>query len=330
MTFRDAGRGWDAVYRPGPGAPAYHGPVTFSDVTAEVHGLYRKGRFADAIAVALDNRDRFPSEDATFTFWEACLLSMNGTPDPALAVLREGLNRGLWWSEATLADSDLDAVRRLDSWEQLLTESATRAEAAALIRPAPRIRAANVHEPKGIVVALHGGQANPAVTADDWEAAVPGDWRVINPVGTVPAMPNRWSWPMGADESIQAVIGQLPGVDRNRPTVLCGFSQGGRVALDLAAGAIRPQGLILIAPAIRAQALPPIPDAPTMLHVGDQDWAIEGVESLAQVMDRRGTPARVERIAGFGHAMPDDLHSVVQRGLDWIASARAPDGSATG
>jgi alpha-beta hydrolase superfamily lysophospholipase len=90
-------------------------------------------------------------------------------------------------------------------------------------------------------------------------------------------------------------------------------------------GDLRPHGLILIAPAVRAQALPPIPDVPTVVHVGDQDWAIEGVELLAQVMDQRGTPLRVERIAGFGHAMPEDLPAVVQRGLDWISSVRTDE-----
>jgi len=84
--------------------------MSFSDTAAEVLGFYRQGRFSDALAVIARDRSQFPSEDATFTFWEACLLSMNGQPDAALSALQGGLDRDLWWSEATLADSDLDAA----------------------------------------------------------------------------------------------------------------------------------------------------------------------------------------------------------------------------
>lgn len=59
-----------------------------------------------------------------------------------------------------------------------------------------------------------------------------------------------------------------------------------------------------------------------MVHVGDEDWAIEGVESLIGLLEERGVPLSVERVAGFGHAMPEDLASVVQRSIDWIGSVR--------
>ena len=39
--------------------------------------------------------------------------------------------------------------------------SAGRAEAAAMTRPEARIRMANASEPRGTLVTLHGGGANP-------------------------------------------------------------------------------------------------------------------------------------------------------------------------
>jgi len=85
----------------------YHLLVSFADVGAEVFGLYQESRFADALAVVRGVRDRFPLEDATLTFWEACLLSMDGCPDLALLVLRDGIDRDLWWSETMLADASV-------------------------------------------------------------------------------------------------------------------------------------------------------------------------------------------------------------------------------
>ena len=297
--------------------------MSFSDVGAEVFGLYLEGRFADALAVVSGVRDRFQSEDATLTFWEACLLSMNGRPDLALSVLQEGIDRDLWWSETMLTDSDLDAVRLLGSWGEFLHESDDRAMRAAANRPEASVRAPTATEPKGVVVNLHGAQANPAAHAGVWEAAAPGEWAVISPVGTVPATLNRWSWPLATDEAVDAVLGQLPELDWEGRVVLCGFSQGGRVALNLAAGSPSPpNGLILFAPAVRTEAPPSVPEVPTFVHVGDRDWALAGVDSLAQVMTERGTPLHVERIAGFGHAMPEDLRPILERALDWIASAQ--------
>lgn len=304
--------------------------MSFSDTATKVVELYRKGRFSEALAVVARDRGLYPSEDATFTFWEACLLSMDGSPDEALSVLGRGLDRGLWWSAATLADSDLDAARRLGGWEEVLSASAAGAEAAATARPDARIARASVSEPRGSLVVLHGGGAKPEEVADDWEAAVGQDWTVMTPIGTVPAMPSRWSWPGEAEVAVAAVLDQLPEADWIHPTVVCGYSQGGRVALDLAAAEPGLHGLLLIAPAVRAEALPPVSDVPTVVHVGEEDWAIQGVESLVALLDEGGVPTRVERVAGLGHAMPRDLPSVVQRSIEWIESIPSSQGNALG
>jgi len=297
--------------------------VSFFGASAEVFRLYEQGRFADALTVVAGLRDRFPAEDATITFWEACLLSMDGTPGAALSVLQRGLGRGLWWSEAMLADPDLDAVRPLTSWVEFLKESDGRAMGATPTRPGPTVRVPTVPDPKGIVVALHGGQANIRAHADQWLTAVPGDWGVVSPVGTVPATIDRWSWPPVDGDAVEAVLGQVPGLDWQQRIVLCGYSQGGRVAISLAARTpSRPHGLILFAPAVRAPALPSAPEVPTFIHIGDRDWSLAGVDALARAMGERGTPVHVERIAGFGHAMPEDPAPVLDRALAWFASLR--------
>ena len=297
--------------------------MSFFGASAAVFRLHEEGRFGDALAVVAGLRDRFPLEDATLTFWEACLMSMDGSPDASLSALQKGLGCGLWWSEAMLADPDLDAVRHLGAWEEFLRESDGRATGAAATRPGPTVRASTVPNPRGMVVTLHGAQANIAAHADQWLAAVPGDWGVISPVGTVPATIGRWSWPVAAAEAVAAVLGQLPGLDWEEPVLICGYSQGGRVAINLAAGApAPPRGLILFAPAVRVPGLPSAPEVPTFIHIGDRDWSLAGVDALARIMSERGTPVQVERISGLGHAVPEDPAPVLDRALTWFASLR--------
>jgi pimeloyl-ACP methyl ester carboxylesterase len=180
------------------------------------------------------------------------------------------------------------------------------------------VRAASGTEPMGVVVTLHGANADPAWYARVWEAAVPEEWMVMTPVGLVPTTLNRWSWPLDSGESVDAVLGQLPKLAWDERVVLCGYSQGGRVALELAARVPSPHGLVLIAPAIRTEALPPVPDQPTFAYLGEQDWALAGVDLLAEEMVKRGTPVHVERISGIGHAMPQELAPILEHALDWI------------
>jgi predicted esterase len=295
--------------------------VTFSDAVADVFVFYDERRYADALAVVARARARFPHEDATLTFWEACLLAMDGSPERALDTLRRGLDRELWWSAATLSDTDLDSVRRLDGWESMLAESDERSVRASSRRPDPMRRPGRTEAVAGVLITLHGANADVAAHWDTWAAAVPESWTVVAPVGSVNAMVDRWSWPMDASDAVDAALGQAPEIDGAPPVVLAGFSQGARVALDVAkAVESPPRGLILFGPALRPDALPPIPDVATFVHVGDRDWALAGVEAVAEELGRRGVPIQVERVPDLGHVIPTDLQTVVGRALAWITA----------
>ena len=301
----------------------YDSLVSFSDIASEVYGLYREGRFPDALAVVVEARPRHASEDATLTFWEGCLLSVSGNPSGALAALQHGVSRGLWWSETMLGDSDLDQVRVFDGWSDFLEECERRAKRVAGSRPEVFARPP-VPPEAGVLVTLHGAHADPAEHARVWEAAAPVEWMVITPVGTVPATVNRWSWPSTTVDSIAGVLDQLPSLDWDRRVVLGGFSQGGRVALSLAERSPRPpEGLVLVAPAVQADALPPVPDVPTFFIVGERDWALPGVEALARVMTERGVPHVLDRRAGMDHVVPEDFGVVLPNALNWLSTTPA-------
>ena len=298
--------------------------MAFADVASEVYGLYGDGRFREALGVVAEARKTYVSEDATLTFWQACLLSAGGDADRALAVLETGIRRGLWWSGAMLADADLDSARTRGGWRGLLSECDRRAQQATDNRPSVSVRPSTAGAAAGVLITLHGAGADPAEHAQTWETAAPGDWMVITPVGTVPWTVDRWSWPGDASSS-RAVLDQLPGLDWSHPVVFGGFSQGAGVAASIARNPPGPlTGLLLAAPALPAQVRDSVLtlQCPTYFLVGDEDRGLSAVVDIADAMAAQGIPAVLDQRDGLGHAMPNDFSTTLPDALAWIISTQ--------
>jgi hypothetical protein len=128
--------------------------MDFGAVRQQVVASYGRGEWDDALDLVREARPQFPKRDSILTFWEACLLSLDGQSHAALAVLEEGLGRGLFWDAGILADPDLDAARELEGWVDFERRSVAVIESLDLKRPGTMVRRAD--NPVGTVIALHG------------------------------------------------------------------------------------------------------------------------------------------------------------------------------
>ncbi len=287
-----------------------------------VFDLYSEGRYEEALRVVEGARPDHPEEDGRLTFWEACLLGVSGAPDEALRVLEAGMERGLWWAPDMLADSDLDAVRELKGWDEVLHRcSELAAEFSATHRPETQHHPASVDSPAGTVITLHGGGADPAAHADQWRGAVPDAWTVVAPVGTVPVSKGEWGW--AHDGSTDAVLEQIRDLELSPPVVLSGFSQGGGVAAALAwEGAVEASGLVLVCPSLGPLRWDPGSHrrVPTYIIAGDLDRYLPACLELKEGMERGGVPVRLDELPGVGHRVPDDFPRRMRAALEWVIS----------
>lgn len=94
--------------------------IAFAELQDRIINLYQEGKYLAALTLLDRYAGRFPEQAARTTFWRLCLLSLSNRPDDVLAVFRDGLEAGLWWAEVVFTDPDLDAVRELPEFRDLM------------------------------------------------------------------------------------------------------------------------------------------------------------------------------------------------------------------
>lgn len=289
--------------------------MEFSTVADQVFTLYGEDRYSDAISVIGDARGTFPEHDGRLTFWEACLYSVSGNPRRAVAILSEGASRGLWWPSGMLADSDLDAARLTEGWDEVVAACQEQERARLADRPAVRVRKGTG---TGTVIALHGARADPDAFADQWEAAVPTGWTLVAPVGNLPVPEGGWSWAHDALSRTKEVIRRTQRISIDPPLILTGFSAGATLALELANSELHPDALALLAPYVADEgeltAMLKTLNVPVLLGYGSNDSSADTYRRLEGSFDE------VLVFTELGHTLPADLNAVFRATFDLIAS----------
>jgi predicted esterase len=304
--------------------------MTLEELRDRVYALYAEGRFDQALHVLEAERDALGGHEATGTFWATCLLSVAGRPDEAVATLQAGLDRGLWWSGSLLNwESDLDAVRGRADFRKLAGESDRRMRAGRTTTPV-----LVVHRPErptgALLIALHGASSTAEAFAPHWEAAARFGVTVAVPEPAFPSTSDAdgfsWSEP-GVGDEVEAILARIRAdhaIDPDR-IVLAGYSQGGRLAVEMALRAepFPVRGVISVAAGLRSRAKPPMPDLPASAPrfwflTGEGDFSREAIEACHDALLARGVASSLEVVPGLGHELPGDFAERLPAALDWV------------
>jgi predicted esterase len=292
--------------------------MDFAAVADEVFGLYREARYPEGAVLVARARPHLPERDGRLTFWEACFQSMAGNPETAVEILLGGVDRGLWWPEGMLADTDLNDARTLDGWSEVVAASQAHERARMAARPTIRARRGRGG---GTVIALHGAHADPGEYADRWEACVPEEWAVVTPVGSLPVPEGGWSWSHDSSPRVDDVMQQVSGLEIVRPLMVVGFSAGATLGIELVAGgSVEADCLVLMSPYV-----PQVNDmvavlgslnCPVVLVYGSEDQESDTYESLSDVVSETVV------VPGLGHRLPEALSEIFKIGRQLAISSR--------
>ncbi|NEA64597.1 phospholipase [Streptomyces sp. SID12488] len=283
-----------------------------------VSRLYAEGRLADALKAVEDAAPRIPSRRADTAHLAACLLTLTGRPEDALAELRTALaDGGAWWSPTILVDDDdLAAVRDLEGFTALLRESTARHATATGVPLPPVVRRPQGAAPRGVLVVLHGADQDAALAAEQWAAAVDAGLVLVAVDSSQRSTPLYRSWPdIGVGiRDITAALAELDEADASLPLLAAGFSAGARVAVlwALSDAAVRPSGFLAVGPALTPAHLDEEQRARAAqgavrgrILVGDQDDDVTPeVYDAHAVLAEAGADVTLETIPGLGHDFP--------------------------
>jgi predicted esterase len=303
--------------------------VDLDELRKEVFALYGKHEYERALEVARAATDRFP---ANASYWIACLLAITDRPTEALDTFEEGLANGAWWPPAMFVmDPDLESIRGTDRF----AEVAARSEKAwkQAFKPEPEVHVyPPTTAPSGVLlVALHGMPGEGASTfARHWTPACDHGAVVVVPESSQPHTPDGgrcWLDDERTDGDLRLVYEQVAAAHDIDPAkvVLCGFSQGARVAItrSLAAEPFKTCGFIALAPGVQMHQLDDaLPGADRNLRgafvVGTDDGVLEAVRALHGEASSQGFDWLLHEVPNLGHDFPDDFSIRLMEALDFV------------
>lgn len=305
--------------------------AAFEQLTVDLMSLYTAGKYAAALELVEKNEPEFPDNLARTTFWKMCLLSLAGRSEEALSTFRRGLDHGLWWAESQFVDTDLDPLRDLPEFKQLVAESVQRWEQEhkqikrehILVLPD-----APFSPPYPLLIVLHGRNGNKESNLEYWNVARQQGWAVLSVQSTQPLFPDSYCWddPVTGLQDVLYALEQTQeahDIDRQRMAI-GGFSQGSGMAIYASLSEELPvRGFIAGATWWQdVRSLANLAAGAKNLRgyfvSGELDNTLARAREIQAVLKQNSIAFDEELHPGLGHAFPDDFETSFTRALEFI------------
>lgn len=303
-------------------------------IADELFSLYSEGRYEELLAAALAAMERLPQRPATTAYWVACGRCLTGDPGAGLEVLARAVEAGCFWAPGDLLNEpDLAPARGLEGFQEVASASRRLHELAQAAAGPKLLSFGPEGAARGTLIALHGAEG-PAEFAPFWAGAAGLGWAVGVPQSSQVQSSDGFGWLDGDVAAGEVALAHAGLVEEHggetADTVLAGFSQGGRWAVEwaLAGAPFECRGFIGVGPSLSGIA--PAETSRLIstgaerrvrgyLIVGERDWVLEPVRELAQAWNSQGVACELEVVPGVGHSPPPDMDDRLGRALDFVA-----------
>ena len=242
-------------------------PSTWSEIEEAATTLMEEEKFEEALALVEQTASDLQGREFEVSDLTMNILFEAGRTEEALSVWEEGLEKGFFYFVIPRSDT-FDGIRRTDRFRKLVAKNnQLREKAQSGSKPKYKVIKPASYSPEAsypLVLIIHGGNQSIVKAMDRWDPTAIGDDVIIAYVqSSRRADTNSYRWDLGgvdiysvptAQDEVLGLYQEIVGayaVDIGQVT-LAGFSQGGNLALFMAAeGTIPAKGFIAGCPATR-------------------------------------------------------------------------------
>ncbi len=308
-------------------------PDNYWTILRKADDLYQAGRFQEVIDFLNNGVEEFPDLKPAQFYTQICAATKLEKYDVALAIFKQLLDEGGWYSEMILRQSpSLQPLQGMPEFEKLLNISVERSKEDSKKDYNLTAIPDNIKPPYPLILALHAGGG---LVKEEFEV-----WKAVVDHGYVLGMPRSttlfWSGKDGAnwfdyEESAEQVKTYAEKLNNDHPldperSIVGGLSAGAALAIKLAlTGILSVRGFVVVAPGgpeinepEKWQWQSIIDNAKNsdlrgIIIRGEEDRGVprEGIQKLTAMINDGGIPCKFIEYPELGHWYPPDFVEVV-------------------
>ncbi|OGO25859.1 MAG: hypothetical protein A2W33_08390 [Chloroflexi bacterium RBG_16_52_11] len=318
------------------------GIASFEDFQKTIQEHSQRGEYEQAYRLATQNTARFSDQALLINYWRVCMAVRLGRSAESLQILSHSLENGFWYGETLLRKSPyLQPLQGgaefeclVEQNQQLQTNDQERMYPLLIVRPDGACQ--DDENPCPVLLALHANGSTAQASMDFWKQAAIHGWLVAVPQSSQAMWKDAYVWDdleitQREIERHMLFISNHYAVDPAR-IVIAGHDIGGEVAIWLAlSGTIEVSGFIALGPGgpnlaepdhswdevVQGAAGRPLRGC---LVYGDADpsISIQGIKTLASMLQGAGLACKLERMPGVGHDFHPSYAAALLSSLEFI------------
>lgn len=317
--------------------------LTFEDLSKQIQAHFSAKTYAEGLALADSQTERFSAQYPVLDYWRACLAARLSDHARAIEILETALSSGTWYGQAFLQNSpSLEPLQGNSDYERLLDishqmQSSDPANALPLLVIRPESECSSPDSPCPLLLFLHGNTDTAANNLEYWQPAAVGGWLLALPQSSSAMWAGAYAWTEheSAADEIETHIAKLTdqySLDSSR-TILAGFSMGAEIALWLAlTGRVPAQGFILLgpggpfmddidkwAPLIRESQDSDLRGA-IITGLADVSIPHDNIRALVSGLNAAGIPTEHEEHIDLAHEYPQNFAERLRHALAFITT----------
>jgi len=315
--------------------------TTFTELYHQLQLLFQEKEYPTAIELATEGLAQFPDRRPVLDYWRITLTARNGDTGQALAIFKDALDHGSWFSDILLRRSpSLKPLQEDPQFEALLIRNQEIAETDQeaqfpyyVLRREGKCRSGGA--PCPLLIGLHTSGGVVQSSIDFWKPAASLGWLVAAPQSSQALMKGAHVWDDReiSEQEIKQDYASLIEHYAINPwqTILAGHSSGGETAIWLTLkGSLENKYFLAIGPA--GPFIDNLTEWENLLTenmpIGLRGYIITGelddiisheqIAALVEMLNQAGVETDLEIVSGAEHDYVPDYEAAIRRGLNFL------------